>query len=95
MIFSLRVVSTITLLLSVEQNKNENWNTKHGTKNKTKTTTKGTGRDMIHRKSSMAYASISILTNISTRFLLQSLCVCVLCVLCVCVFNNTLCKLFW
>ena len=45
--------------------------------------------------------SISILTNISTLFLLQSVCVCVwVCVVhfvvvCVRVFNNTLCKLFW
>ena len=38
--------------------------------------------------------SISILTNISAQFLLQSVCVCV-CV-CVCVFPyNTLCKLFY
>ena len=42
--------------------------------------------------------TISILTNISTQFLLQSMCVCV----CVCsaflfyfIFYNTLCKLFW
>ena len=39
--------------------------------------------------------SISILTNISTQFLLQSVYVCVFVVFFVCVFNNTLCKLFW
>ena len=44
---------------------------------------------------------ISILTNIGTQFLLQSVCVCVCTRACVRVcsaflfFNNTLCKLFW
>ena len=40
-----------------------------------------------------SFHSISVLTNISTQFLLQSVCVCVF-VVCL-FFNNTLCKLFW
>ena len=47
-------------------------------------------------KTSSAH-SISILTNISTQFLLQSVCacVCVWCVLFYFIFYNTLCRLFW